>query len=94
LIAKRPEGHGPLCWIAARLSQGWDWIDDRDIDKHAVALVVMFGLIKITEWAMAFAGTHADKDGLQIAAIIASVTAPYMALLTAVISFYFKARTP
>jgi hypothetical protein len=72
----------------------WDFIDKRDIDKHAVCWAVLYGTIIETQWAFAYASAHADRPGLEVAAVIAAVTAPYMALQAAVIKFYFKARTP
>jgi uncharacterized membrane protein YpjA len=87
---RRDDG-GALCWIAARATQAWDWIDKRDIDKHAVSLVVLYGTWAVTRWAMRFA-ENGDRPGLEIAAIIAAVSAPYMALQAAAIAFYFKAR--
>lgn len=75
------------------LRRFWDWVDDRDIDKHAVSLAILYGTMTILKWAMAFADTHPDKSGVEIAAIIAAVSAPYMALQTAALSFYFKSRT-
>ena len=76
-----------------RLGKFWDWIDKRDIDKHTLSVGIFYGTVKLTSWAMAFANAHPDKAGLEIAAIIAAVTGPYMALQAAAISFYFKART-
>jgi len=76
------------------LQRLWDWIDSRDIDKHVLSVGIFYGTVKLSSWAMAFAMLHADKPGIEIAAIIAAVTAPYMALQAAAISFYFKARTP
>jgi hypothetical protein len=76
------------------LSNLWDWIDERDIDKHTLSVGIFYGTIKLSAWAMAFAELHSDKSGIEVAAIIAAVTAPYMALQAAAISFYFKARTP
>jgi len=88
----RRSDDGVLCWVAARASQGWDWIDKRDIDKHAVSLIILYGSVIVIQWAMKFA-EHGDRPGLEIAAIIAAVTAPYMALQTAAIKFYFDSRT-
>lgn len=75
------------------LTKFWDFIDKRDIDKHTVAIVVLYGTKVLTDWAMHFAGQHADKSGLEIAAIIGAVTGPYMVLQGACIKFYFNART-
>lgn len=88
---RRAEDRGVLCWIAMRFSQGWDWIDKRDIDKHAVSLAILYGTIVVTRWAMTYA-EHGDRPGLEVAAIIGAVVAPYMALQAAAIAWYFKAR--
>ncbi len=70
----------------------WDWVDDRDIDKGFISLVILYGTWEITRWAMAYA-EHGQRPGLEVAAIIAAVTAPYAALQMAAIKFYFEART-
>ena len=70
----------------------WDWADKRDLDKHAVSVVVLYGTKVLTSWAMVFASSHPDKPGLEIAAIIGAVTAPYMVLQAAAIKFYFESR--
>lgn len=74
------------------LTRSWDWVDERDIDKHIVSLAILYGTIVVTNWAMRFAETGA-RPGIEIAAIIAAVSAPYMALQAAAISFYFKSRS-
>ena len=82
---------GALCWCAARGRDWWDWVDRRQIDKHAVAIVILYGTVAVMKWAMNFA---AEKNipGLELAAVIASVVAPYMALQGAAIAFYFRSR--
>ncbi len=89
---RRATDRGPLCWLAMRASQAWDFVDKRDIDKHAVSVAVMFGTIKITSWAMAFADVATGKPGLEVAAILGAVLAPWMALQGAAIKWYFEAR--
>lgn len=74
------------------LTRLWDWVDARDVDKHIVSIVIIFGTFKITQWAMDYAEIYAEKPGLEVAAIIAAVLAPYMALQAAAIKFYFEAR--
>lgn len=69
----------------------WDWVDQRQIDKHIVSLVILMGTVIVTRWAMHFAETG-NRPGLEIAAIIAAVSGPYSALQAAAIAFYFKAR--
>ena len=88
---RRGEDRGWLCWVAMRCSQAWDWIDKRAIDKHAVSLAILYGTVKITSWSMHFS-ENGDRPGLEIAAIIAAVGAPYMALQAAAIAFYFRSR--
>ncbi len=75
------------------LTRAWDWVDERDIAKHAVSLAILFGTIRVTHWAMGYASAETDKSGVEVAAVIAAVSAPYMALQAAAIGFYFKART-
>ena len=91
VLRRRGDG-GPLCWAALRMSELWDWIDARDIDKHAVSVAIMLGTYKLTDWAMNYAWTNPGKPGLELAAVIAAVTGPYMALQAAAIAFYFNAR--
>jgi len=47
--------------------------------------------VQIVNWAMRFA-EHGDRPGLEIAAIIGAVVAPYMALQGAALKWYFDAR--
>lgn len=79
------------CWLAQRASEFWDWVDKRDLDKHAVSLAILYGTVKVTAWSMHFA-EEGDRPGLEVAAIIGAVGAPYMALQAAAIAFYFRAR--
>lgn len=73
------------------ITRFYDWIDERQVDKHFVSLAILAGTVRVTEWAMGYASGSA-RPGLEVAAIIAAVTAPYMALQAAAIGFYFKAR--
>ena len=75
------------------VTRWWDWVDKRDIDKHAVSLAILYGTVRVTHWAMGYASAETDKSGLEVAAVIAAVSAPYMALQAAALSFYFRART-
>jgi len=89
---RRAGDEGLLCRIALRAGQFWDFIDKRDIDKHLVSLGIFYGTIKLTTWGITFAERLIDKPGLEVAAIIGAVLAPYMALQAAAIKFYFDAR--
>lgn len=74
------------------LTRAWDWVDDRDIDKHTVSLLILTGTYVVTNWAMGYASAETDKSGVEVAAVIAAVSAPYMALQAAALKFYFEAR--
>jgi hypothetical protein len=85
LVRRRNEDKG---WLV-RVS---DWIDQRDIDKHFVSLLILGGTVHVTLWAMHYA-ENGNRPGLEVAAIIAAVSAPYMALQAAALKFYFASRT-
>ena len=89
---RRTTDKGWLCWVALRASDAWDWIDKRDIDKHAVTMIVLVGTAIITGWAMEFAW-YSSRPGLEIAAIIGAVATPYAAVQAVAIKWYFEART-
>jgi len=91
LRQQRSTDRGLLCAIAKYMSLGWDWIDKRQIDKHSVSIMVMWGTVEITKWSMAFAN-FSERPGIEVAAIIAAVGVPYMGLQAAAITFYFRAR--
>jgi len=78
------------------LTQLWDWVDAREIDKHAVSMAVMYGTISVTRWAMRFAEEQSKLgcSGVETAAMIAAVLGPYSLLQAAAIKFYFDNRTP
>lgn len=88
---RRASDKGWLCWVALRAAQFWDFIDKRDIDKHAISMAILYGTVKITTWAMHFA-EDGNRPGIEVAAIIGAVAAPYMALQAAAIKWYFDAR--
>ncbi len=83
---------GFWCAVARRFADAWDFIDNRDVDKHFVTVFILYGTYIVTNWSMRFA-EHGDRPGLEIAAIIGAVAAPYMALQAAAIAWYFKSRT-
>lgn len=76
------------------LTRIWDFIDAREIDKHAVSISVMYGTLLVTEWAMGFAESQSalGRSGVEIAATIAAVLGPYSLLQAAAIKFYFSSR--
>lgn len=87
---------GVLCWFAARGRDFWDFIDRRQIDKHAMSIVILYGTVLVMRWAMGFAAEndHGVMSGVDMAAVIAAVTAPYMALQAVAIKWYFERQKP
>ena len=92
-FTKRATDGGFLCQVALRAGQFWDFIDKRQIDKHIVSLAILYGTVLVTKWATGYADTHEGKTGIELAAVIAAIMGPYMALQAAAISFYFRARS-
>ena len=82
---------GVLCWLAARGRDFWDFIDKRQIDKHIVSVAILYGTILVMQWAMGFTAEndHGIMSGIEMAAVIAAVTAPYMALQAVALKWYF-----
>lgn len=89
----RADDRGFLCVVALRAGQFWDFMDRRQIDAYIVSLGVFYGTVLITGWAMNYAEAHSNKSGLEVAAVMAAILAPYMALQAAAIKFYFDARS-
>ena len=86
---RRAEDHGPFVKIWFGL---WNWIDNRNIDLHAVLVFTLWMTYKIMNWAMDFAENHGELDGLHMAAIIGAVVTPWSAMQAAMFAFYANAR--
>ena len=88
-LGRRQSDHwlGRIFLIGAGL---WEWIDKRQIDQHAVSVVILYGTWTITKWAMAFGAAANGIPGLEKAAIIGAVVTPYSALQAAAIKWYFE----
>jgi len=54
-----------------------------------VSLAILAGTIQLTLWAEHFAETG-NRPGLEVAAILAAVFAPYMLLQGAALNWYFR----
>ena len=91
-MKRRASDRGPLCWLAMRAGQFWDFIDKRQIDAHAYSVAILWGTVKITGWCMDYATQMHDRPGLEVAAVIGAIIAPWSALQAAAIKFLFDAR--
>lgn len=93
--------------LTTTITRFWDWIDDRDIDKHATALglivffcwmtvdMVLWGYRFAQDW-LKLANEGKNISGTEVAAVLAAIGGPWGiltgAVLSAVVAFYFKAR--
>lgn len=87
-----PPSPGWLCWLALRCSDFWDWVDKRDLDKHALAwLVALCGWDLTWEaWDFAKLALNAKTPMAEVAATIAAIGVPYGLFATAVTKWYFE----
>ena len=90
---KRRLTDSALCRLAMYGKSTWDFIDKRQIDAYAISMLILWGTVRITDWAMGFVAAHPEVDGLKSAAVIAAVMAPLSALQAAAIRFLFDARS-
>lgn len=66
----------------------WDWIDNRNIDLHLIAGVMMWLTYSSAQWAYDFAHLHPTDGGTVIAAILG----PINLMVAAFLNFYASAR--
>jgi hypothetical protein len=88
---RRASDNGWLCVVAQRLSQVWDFIDRRQIDAYAVSGLILWGSFRILFWSFEYA-LHADRPGIEVAAIIGAIGAPWAGLQAVAIKFVLEAR--
>lgn len=69
----------------------WDWIDSRRVVRRVVLFITLWMTWQAFTWAGVFAMTT-DKPGIDVAAIIAAVTAPISILQGYVFQVYAKGR--
>lgn len=68
------------------MTKFWDWMDDRAITRRIVLSIAIWMTWNVSEWAMHFV-EGSTRPGIDLAAIIAAVTAP----VTVFGGFVFKA---
>ena len=79
-------------WYNAALARFWHWIDHRNIDLHSILAFTLWLTWRVVHWAMGFADSHPDMDGIHMAAILAAVLTPWSAMQGAMFAFYANAR--
>lgn len=73
------------------IARFWEWVDSRSVIRRIVLFVTLWMTWAAFAWAAGFAeGT--TKSGMEVAAIIAAVTAPIAALQGYVFKVYAEGR--
>jgi hypothetical protein len=88
---RRAEDKGWLCWIAARASEVWDFIDERQIIRRFAFIWTLAFTGRFAIWTMDYAW-HSNQSGSEIAFVIAAVWAPWTAFQAAIFKFYDQAQ--
>lgn len=73
------------------LTRVWDFIDGRGVVRRAVLGVAIWMTWRVSVWEMGFAETS-PRPGIDIAAIIAAVTAPVTLFAGSVFKGYLESR--
>jgi len=89
---QRAEDQGWARTVAQSVSHMWDWVDKRQIDVTMASALILYGSFKILDWSLEYAA-RGDRPGLEVAAIIAAVAAPWNIMQAAALKFIFEART-
>ena len=74
------------------ITEFWDWIDGRGVIRRIVLFVTLWLTWESYRWAAMFAEST-DKSGVEVAAIIAAVTAPVTLLQASAFKAYIEGRT-
>lgn len=69
----------------------WDWVDERGIVRRVVLAVAIAMTWEVTHWAMTYVGAS-TRPGIDLAAIIAAVTAPASMFGGYVFKSYIESR--
>jgi hypothetical protein len=75
------------------LGQFMDFIDERGVIRRIVLAIAIWMTWAVSQWAMWYAVGNA-RDGMEIATIIAAVTAPVTAFAGYVFKAYIESRNP
>ncbi len=94
---ERADDGGWLCWTAQRLTQFWDWVDGRDIEKHmmawAVFIATLSGTWYLVDWTLDYAYAHPERSGVELGLLVAAYMVPWNGVLTVfafVVKWYFE----
>jgi len=68
------------------------FLDNRSVFRRVAFLWMIWLTTRATMWCFDFAAASPYKDGVQVAAVIASVMAPIAGLQAAIFKWYSEAR--
>ncbi len=77
--------------VDTALARFWDWVDERDIDKHAAFWMITAGSYNITQWAFKFSFANPT---IEAASIVAAIVVPWSAVQAAAAKWYFDRGVP
>lgn len=80
-----------LCKVAEYAGLFWDFIDKRDIDKHAMVWFITGISAYMVFWIFEFIWEN-PKSGVDIGVIVAAIMVPWTPVQAAAIKWYFDAR--
>jgi hypothetical protein len=71
-----------------------DFLDNRSVFRRVAFIVVLYGTLAVTDWAMQFARDWlaSGKSGVEAGAVIVAVTGPFAALQGWVFKLYSETR--
>ncbi len=78
--------------LLSLIGRWWTFVDERGIVRRAVLGVAIWMTWRVSVWAMGYAETS-PRPGVDIAAIIAAVTAPVTLFAGAIFKAYTESRT-
>lgn len=81
-----------MATLLSLIGRWWTFVDERGIVRRAVLGVAIWMTWRVSVWAMGYAETS-PRPGVDIAAIIAAVTAPVTLFAGAIFRAYTESRT-
>lgn len=90
--ARRETDKGAIAVTKVASRTLWGWVERHHIDALAVLIITLWITVKVVDWAMDFADSHYDVDGMQIAAIIGAVLTPWGLSQSAMFAFYVNLK--
>jgi len=75
-----------------KLAALWDWVDQRDIDKHALAIATFWYTIYLIDWVLEYVFTNPTKSGVEVGLVVAAILLPWTPVQGYVFKWYFERK--